>query len=258
MPVRRVRAVAREPETVVSKEISGMDNSPLWTAVAADGSVEEVRIIDLDVAKTTWSRVHESMRVVHLRLSRQPDLQWIKFFHEERESRIGIRRRGLWIEDGYVAFDCLTDEIESHHLPDIRRSLDFANLKYREFVAARQRERSDGVDAGRTEQRKLEALRTRLRESFGSAKAAAAKRPLAAASRAAAVAPPAHKPVAAPAAEAAVDPQVAARHDTDVAAHAAAVMESVPKSLEDNLAAYRDSLRAARQRGAADDDNTQS
>ncbi len=237
-----------------------MDKSPLWTAVAADGSVEDVRIMDLDVARTTWSRVHESMRVVHLRLSRQPDLQWIKFFHEERESRIGIRRRGLWIEDGYVAFDCLTDEIESHHLPDIRRSLDFANLKYREFVAARQRERSDGVDAGRSEQRKLEALRTRLRESFGSAKAAAAKRPPAAARQSAVVAPAAQTQVAAPAATAAaaVDAKVAARHDTDVAAHAAAAAESAPTSLEDNMAAFRDSLRAARQRGAADDDNPHS
>jgi hypothetical protein len=237
-----------------------MNESPLWTAVAADGSVEDVRIMDLDVAKTTWSRVHESMRVVHLRLSRQPDLQWIKFFHEERESRIGIRRRGLWIEDGYVAFDCLTDEIESHHLPDIRRSLDFANLKYREFVAARQRERSDGVDAGRVEQRKLEALRIRLRESFGTTHTAAAKQPHATAPRPAAVAPDVQTPIAAPvlATPVPVDPQVVARHDTDVAAEAASAAPSVPASLEDTMAAYRDSLRAARQRGTADDTDGQS
>lgn len=234
-----------------------MNQSPLWTAVAADGSVEDVRIMDLDVAKTTWSRVHESMRVVHLRLSRQPDLQWIKFFHEERESRIGIRRRGLWIEDGYVAFDCLTDEIESHHLPDIRRSLDFANLKYREFVAARQRERSDGLDAGRVEQRKLEALRTRLRESFGATKVANAKRQPAAAARAATAAQAKETavPPAAAAAEpaASIDAELAARHDADFAAHAAGAPQAQPTSLEATLAAYRDSLRAARRRGTSDD-----
>ena len=58
---------------------------------------EDIRIVDLDTRRTTGSRVHESMRVVYLRLDRvPPDREWIRLFHEERESRINPLRCGLW------------------------------------------------------------------------------------------------------------------------------------------------------------------
>lgn len=141
-----------------------MNDKPLWSGVAADASGEPVRIVDLDVPKTTWSRVHESMRVVHLKLSRQPDPQWIRFFHEERESRINARRAGIWIEDGCIAFDCLLPDVETHHLPDIRRSIEFANERMLELIAARIRERGAQQSADRGERLELEQLRQRVRD----------------------------------------------------------------------------------------------
>lgn len=141
-----------------------MNDKPLWTGVAADASGEPVRIVDLDVPRTTWSRVHESMRVVHLKLSRQPDAQWIRFFHEERESRINARRAGIWIEDGCIAFDCLLPDVETHHLPDIRRSVEFANERMLALIATRIRERGAQQVADRGERLELEQLRQRVRD----------------------------------------------------------------------------------------------
>src|SRR6478752_10118067 len=103
---------------------------------------EDIAIIDLDLPRTTWSRVHSSMRTLYLKLSREPDTAWIRFFHEERESRVVIKRHGLWIEDGYIVFDCLLADVETHHLPDFRASIDYANQKSRELVATR-REQSE-------------------------------------------------------------------------------------------------------------------
>jgi hypothetical protein len=242
---------------------AGMKDQPLWISMPADGRAEPVNIVDLDVARTTWSRVHESMRVAHLRLSRQPELQWIKFFHEERESRIGIRRRGLWIEDGYIAFDCLTQEIESHHLPDIRRSVEYANQKYLAFVEARRRERGDGVAAGQAELRELEALRDRLRAVFVPQ---SARRPAPAdaapTSTSSTASQAGSQPDGPPASQGAVPPTDAATialHDAAVAAAAAAgaTSGSVPSAasgLDDTLAGFRATLRAAQQRRGTDAD----
>ena len=100
-----------------------------------DPDFVDVRIVDIDLRRTTWSRVHESMRVVFLRLNRAPpDLDWTRLFNEERESRINLRRCGLWIEDDLIGFDCLLHEVEAHHLPDIQRSIDYANRRYREVL----------------------------------------------------------------------------------------------------------------------------
>ncbi len=138
--------------------------SPLWTSMRVDDDFTDVKIIDLDVARTTWSRVHESMRVMHLKLSRHPpDIIWERFFFEERDTRINARRRGLWIENGYILFDCLPSEIENCHLPDIRKSLEHANRKYHDYVAQRRREREQAHHAEERELIELEQLRKRIR-----------------------------------------------------------------------------------------------
>lgn len=138
------------------------DPAPLWTTLPMDASADDIRIVDLDVARTQPSRVHAAMRVIHLKLDRAPDPAWVRFFHEERESRIAVRRCGLWIEDRWIAFDCLPEEIESHHLPDILRSLAWANARHREWVAERRANRAGDAALAQAERRTLEALRERL------------------------------------------------------------------------------------------------
>ena len=127
---------------------------------------EDIRIVDLDLSRTTWSRVHSAMRTLHLRLSRQPETEWTRFFHEERESRIVIKRHGLWIEDGYIVFDCLLEDVEAHHLPDFRLSVAYANAKYRDYLAARAVHGEQVRDEARSEQADLVALRERIRSGL--------------------------------------------------------------------------------------------
>ena len=125
---------------------------------------EDIVIVDLDVQKTTWSRVHSAMRTLYLRLSRDPDLAWNKFFFEERNARVEVKRHGLWIEDGYIVFDCLLIDVDNHHLPDIRRSIAYANERSRELRQAQQDEREQLKAKARDEAEILKSLRATIRE----------------------------------------------------------------------------------------------
>ncbi|UXI67967.1 hypothetical protein [Tahibacter amnicola] len=134
---------------------------------------EDIRIVDLDLKKTTWSRVHETLRIMFLRLNREPpDNDWTRLFFEERETRIVSRRRGLWIEDGYISFDTLPDEVEKVHLPDIAKSIEYANARYRELLAQKRQKLAEAQAEQRSEHDELLALRDRLRSVFGPAPAA--------------------------------------------------------------------------------------
>src|SRR5450432_2805801 len=126
-------------------------------------SFEEIVIVDLDLRKTTWSRVHSSMRTLYLNLSREPDTGWVRFFHEERESRVVVKRHGLWIEEGYIVFDCLLEDVETQHLPDFRQSVEFANARYLEWLQARYEENEQLRQDANTEQQELAELRARIR-----------------------------------------------------------------------------------------------
>lgn len=148
----------------------------------------DIEIVDLDLSKTTWSRVHSSMRTLYLRLTREPETGWVRFFHEERESRIVVKRHGLWIEDGYIVFDCLLDDVEEHHLPDFRLSVEYANAKYREFLTARREAGEQMRDDVRAEEEALAALRARIRGEHGASAAPVPPRSAAAAHNASRIA----------------------------------------------------------------------
>ena len=125
---------------------------------------EDITIVDLDLKKTTWSRVHSSMRTLYLKLSREPDLEWIRFFNTERESRVVPTRHGMWIEEGYIIFDCLLQNVERYHLPDFQLSVDFANERCRERLAERRDERAQRRAEITEEHDALESLRAKIRQ----------------------------------------------------------------------------------------------
>ena len=127
------------------------------------GDFDDIAIVDLDVAKTTWSRVHSSMRTVYLRLTREPDVAWTRYFLEERGKRMNPKRHGLWIEDSYIVIDCFVDEIEQFHLPDLRRSIEFANAKSRERIDRTREDLIESQQDARDERVALDALRARIR-----------------------------------------------------------------------------------------------
>jgi hypothetical protein len=124
----------------------------------------DIVIVDLDVGRTTWSRVHSSMRTLHLRLNRDPHPEWKRLFFEERNSRVELKRHGLWIEDGYIVFDCLLIDVDAYHLPDIRQSIDYANARSRVLVEERHSDVERQRDEAKGEQRILAALRAGIRE----------------------------------------------------------------------------------------------
>lgn len=129
-----------------------------------EAEFEDIRIVDLDLSRTTWSRVHDSLRVMFLRLDREPpDNEWTRLFFEERETRIVARRRGIWIEDGCISFDALPEEVEKIHLPDIRRSVDYANREYRVVCEQRRKKRLAVLAEQSSERDEMLALQARVR-----------------------------------------------------------------------------------------------
>lgn len=123
----------------------------------------DIVIVDLDVNRTSWSRVHSSMRTLHLKLNRDPNPEWTRLFFEERNSRVELKRHGLWIEDSYIVFDCLLIDVDDYHLPDIRQSIDYANARSRVLVEARHAEVERLRDEAQSEAHMLGALRASIR-----------------------------------------------------------------------------------------------
>jgi hypothetical protein len=193
----------------------------------------DICIVDLDLSKTTWSRVHETLRIMFLKLDREPpDNDWLRLFFEERETRIVARRRGLWIEDGYISFDALPGEIETIHLPDIRRSLEYANREYRKLIAQKAAARVGQQREVADERTELMALRERVRAALAGKPAAPVAAPT----------PRAAPPQPAPAQQPAEPASTAAPASTAVPAKAAEPPAAEPAAANE-FDARRESLK---------------
>ncbi len=89
---------------------------PNWTQVRdLEEAFEDIRIVDLDAAKTTWSRVH------------------------------------------------MLDEVQTHQLPDVEKSIRFANAQSRVLRDERRAERQTNSQAVLDEREQLAALRGEIR-----------------------------------------------------------------------------------------------
>ena len=222
-----------------------MEGSMSRSATAAQATAyDPIRIIDLEPGRTTWSRVHADMRTVYLRISRAPERQWLRFFQEERASRIGLRRHGLWIEEHHIVFDCLLSEIERYHLPDLHQSIDVANRRMREHLAEHHAAARRTHAEARTERETLAALRALVRAEAGLPPLVEEPKAPAGTAVAAPVAPKAAaKRAAAP---------VARRESAPVARSASTREQDTQAELEARRAVLRAKFRSAlRKRGQA-------
>lgn len=174
---------------------------------------EDIVIVDLDIGRTAWSRVHSSMRTLHLKLNRDPEPGWSKLFFEERNSRVELKRHGLWIDEAYIVFDCLLIDVDDYHLPDIRQSIDYANARSRVLVEAHHADLERQRDEARDEAQMLGALRASIRTPLATP-AAVPSAPVAGTAPAASHAAVA---VAAPQGEVGVDADVAAQPEMPLA-----------------------------------------
>jgi hypothetical protein len=92
-------------------------------------------------------------------------MTWTRHFLEERARRINPKRHGLWIEDSYIVIDCFVNEVESHHLPDVRLSVAHANRIASEQIGQRREHAEKTRVETRTELEELAALSARIRRA---------------------------------------------------------------------------------------------
>ena len=116
----------------------------------------EIRILDLDVERTEQSPSAPGLRLMHLELSADPPSEWAQIFDNERS----FARHSMWrearIEGRYIVVDCVPEELQRYHLPDLKQDVGNSNVKYVAWLA-----RHEADEAREAEQKKAELERLR-------------------------------------------------------------------------------------------------
>jgi hypothetical protein len=120
----------------------------------------DLRIVGLEEELTVESPEDARLQYVYLRLSQTPPPIWQSFFNDSRKVSRHPHWRRAWIDRKYIVVECVPEEIERHHLRDLKHDVAQANQGCREYLRHQNRADRQKENADRN-------LRDRLREMKG-------------------------------------------------------------------------------------------
>jgi hypothetical protein len=94
----------------------------------------DIKIVGLEDDLTVESPNNPALRYIYLRLSQTPPPLWTKYFAESRKIARHARWRQIWIDRKYAVVECVPEEIETHHLNDLKQDISHANSSYRQYL----------------------------------------------------------------------------------------------------------------------------
>jgi hypothetical protein len=122
----------------------------------------DIKIVGLDDDRTVESPNNPSLLHVYLQLSQTPPPLWQKHFAESRKIARHPRWRPVHIDRKFLVVECVPAEIESHHLPDLKKDVTYANSKYREYLQLQARIEMKKVATQSVERNRLREMKGRL------------------------------------------------------------------------------------------------
>lgn len=97
---------------------------------------EEIRIEGIDDALTEPSPKSADMRRMFVQLNMEPMPIWISIFDNQRRLPRHSRWRDAHVEGSHIVVDCVPEEMQKYHLPDLKGDVEIANTEYRKYFAS--------------------------------------------------------------------------------------------------------------------------
>lgn len=123
----------------------------------------DIAIIGFAEKRTHPSDSGSLMRHLYLELSATPHADWITLFENERQFPRHSMWRRAWIYGAYIVIDCVPEELEQHHLRDLKQDVENTNKTFRQAVEKWLAQKKIEEEKARLEQGKLEDLKNRLK-----------------------------------------------------------------------------------------------
>jgi hypothetical protein len=122
----------------------------------------DIKIVGLEDDMTVESPNNPALRYIYLRMSQTPPPLWQKHFAESRKVARHTKWRNIWIDRKYLVVECVPEEIETHHLNDVKKDVFYANSKFREYLKHQSRVEKRSEQTQLIERDRLREMKSRL------------------------------------------------------------------------------------------------
>ena len=123
----------------------------------------DIKIVSLEDDLMVESPNNPALRYIYLKLSQTPPPLWTKYFAESRKVARHPRWRNIWIDRKFIVAECIPEELETHHLRDIKQDLAHANASYRKYLEHQVHSEVRSQQTQSLERERLRDMKNRLK-----------------------------------------------------------------------------------------------
>jgi hypothetical protein len=127
-----------------------------------DYDFADIKIVSLEDEMTVPSPNTPTLRYLYLKLSQTPPPGWQKSFAESRKIARHPKWRKAWIDRKFIVVECIPEELETHHLRDLKQDLAFANTQWRQYLHNQGRSTYQQRESQFIERDRLRDMKNRL------------------------------------------------------------------------------------------------
>jgi hypothetical protein len=122
----------------------------------------DIRLVGLEEEMTVVSPERPPLSWIFLRLSHTPIPLWQSYFKEVRAIARHPRWRRAWVDRRFIVVECPPEEIETHHLRDLKQDVAQVNERCRKYLESRAAGRLPEDPSAHEAQAKLRDIKGRL------------------------------------------------------------------------------------------------
>jgi hypothetical protein len=133
------------------------------TEASMAGDLTEIRMTGLDdKACRAVERGSALMRMV-ITLSDSAPSEWAEYFEHAWQNHIYMMKRRAYVSGSTLQIDCVPDELEKDHIPELKKVIEQTNRAYAAYHAKREQKRAAEAARQAEEAEKLGNLKKSIK-----------------------------------------------------------------------------------------------
>src|SRR5688500_12168066 len=107
----------------------------------------DIKIVGMDETASSPREPHSAIVTITLQLSASGPIEWAIYFNQAWQQHIYMMKRKARVSGRSLQIDCVPDELEAEHLPELKKVIADTNQAYSKYADAQARQRES--DAAR-------------------------------------------------------------------------------------------------------------
>nr|WP_090441121.1 hypothetical protein [Pseudomonas benzenivorans] len=123
---------------------------------------EDIKIIELNESESYKSEPNSHMMHVVLTLSASTPYEWSQYFNDRWQQQFYMMKRRASVSGKRLEIYCVPDELQQHHVPELKKVIAETNAAYRGYLEQTQRAAVERAEAEGRDRAELSNIKSKL------------------------------------------------------------------------------------------------